>query len=84
MAVTQRAAQQQGWAWIAIPGEVDSAVQAHRYAYNIAGQSPQHYTAEPLFGAGWDAFGLFKASLLDHAMAWLTCLRAWTFLFLPS
>ena len=25
-----RAAQQQGWAWIAIPGEADSAVQAYR------------------------------------------------------
>lgn len=24
-----------------------------------------------LFGRGWDAFGLFKASLVSHAMAWL-------------
>ena len=32
--------------------------------------------AKPLFGGGWDAFGLSKASLLNHAMAWLKRLTA--------
>ena len=30
----------------------------------------------PHFRGGWDAFGVFKASLLNHAMAWLTRLTA--------
>ena len=33
-------------------------------------ESHECYTAEPLFGGGRDAFGLSKASLLNHAMAW--------------
>ena len=40
------------------------------------GQSPQLYSAEPLFGGGWDAFGLSRASLLNHALAWLQRLTA--------
>ena len=30
----------------------------------------------PLFGGGWDAFGLSRASLLNHALAWLKRLMA--------
>lgn len=52
----------------------------------------QHYTlqqlaivyrifAEPVFGEGWNAFGLSKTSLLNHAVACLTCLMTQTFLF---
>ena len=34
------------------------------------------------FSEAWDASGLSNASQLDHAMAWLNCLTALTFLFL--